>query len=112
MVPQMAPAEKLLEEYIENRKHEHAEEGADEPPAKGGHAKQTNADAHEQLAQRRMGGFIDLAVFDMFQSGAGMVNFIEIGFMVPAGLFGHGLQFIKEGGRRVSGLSQYLGKTG
>lgn len=51
-------AEEVFQEDIEQGHHENAEEGAHEPPAEGGQAEELDAQAHDQLAQRRMGDLI------------------------------------------------------
>ncbi|CUO44096.1 Uncharacterised protein [Flavonifractor plautii] len=93
-------AEQVLEEHIQQGEHPHAEQGAHEPPAEGGHAEQADADAHDQLAQGRVGDLIGFNAPDVLPGGAGVVDLVKVGRVVIGGLFGHRLLLVEEGAGR------------
>ena len=76
----------LLAQHIHRREHQDARHRPGDAPAEGRHAEDGDAHAHQQLAQRRMGGFIGGRAPQMLQGRAGMVDLIEVGAVVPAGL--------------------------
>ena len=97
-------AEEVFQEDIEQGHHENAEEGAHEPPAEGGQAEELDAQAHDQLAQRRMGDLIGVDAPDVLIGGAGVVDLVEIGGVVPGGHGGHGVALVKQGRGALAGV--------
>ncbi len=93
-------AEQILQEHIQQGHHQHAHQSTHKPPAKGSHAKQLDTQGDDQLAQRRVGDLIGSDAPEVFQSGAGVVNFIEIGAVGPAGGIGRQLLLVEQS-RRV-----------
>ena len=95
----------IFEEGIEQRKHEHTEERAHKAPAKGSHTEEADTDAQDELAQRGMGDLIGVDPTDVLIGGAGVVDLIKVGGVIPGGRFRDGVSLVKEGG----GLPRLVG---
>ena len=90
-------AKDILQKQIEQRNHSHPEEGAHKPPAEGGHAKEGNANAHDQLAQRGMGDLVGFNVPQMLIGGAGMIDLVKVGGVLKGDGLRYGVRLVKEG---------------
>ena len=97
-------AEEVFQEHIEQGDHQHAEEGTHEPPAEGGQAEHADAQADDQLAQGRVGDLVGVDAPDVLVGGAGVVDLIEIGGVVPGGHGGHSLPLVEQGRGPLAGV--------
>ena len=90
-------AEHIFQEDIEDGQHKHPQQGAGEPPAEGGHAEDTDAQADEELAQGRVGHLIGVHPVHVLLGGAGVVDLVKVGGVEPVGLFRY-VGGVKKGG--------------
>ena len=97
-------AKQVFQEHVQQGQHPHPEQGAHEPPAEGGHAEEADADAHDQLAQGRVGDLIGLDATDVLPGGAGVVDLVKIGLVVVGGLVRHHVLLVKQGADRAGHL--------
>ena len=68
-----------------------------ETPAEGGHTEDGNGPAHQHLAKGRMGGFIGAHAVEVFIGRTGMIDFIEVRGIIPAGhIASHGIRLVAD----------------
>ena len=91
-------AEHPLQEGIEYRQHQRAEQRAGEAPAEGREAEELYAGGDYQLAQRRVGYLVGVDALDLLHRGAGMVNLVEIRAVEVAYLLRDGVLLVEERG--------------
>ena len=73
------PAEHFFQKHIQRRQHQHADQGPGKAPAEGRHPEQPDADAQDQLAQRRVADLIGIEVFDVLIGRACVIDLVKIG---------------------------------
>ena len=82
-------AEKPFDEVIEDGQHQHPKQGPHKPPAKGVHAKEQDAQAHDELPQGGVGVLIGFRPQQVLIGRAGVVDFVKIRGVVPGGVQRH-----------------------
>ena len=92
-------AEEIFQKHVEDGEHADAEKGPHKAPAEGGHAKDADPQTDDELAQRRMGDLVGINALQMLQSGAGVIDLIKVGGIVPSGLRRNGVLLVKKGVR-------------
>ena len=90
-------------QQIHAGQHQYARQCPGETPAEGRHAKDADGKGDEHLAQGRMGGFVGI-IGGIAPHGqivliacAGVIDFVKIGAVVPAGLAGEGILLVDQG---------------
>ena len=86
----------LFAKQIQGRQHQDAHQRPGKAPPEGRHAEDGDKPAHDDLAQRRMAGFIGRLAVKMLVGGAGVIDFVEIGAVVPAWLALQRVLFVKQ----------------
>ena len=81
--------EDALGEHVHKGHHGHPEQGPHDPPAEGLHAEDQDAQGDDELAQRRVGPFIDGHVVDVLVGGTAVVDLVEDHAVEVAGGFRH-----------------------
>ena len=95
---QHSAASQISADQVDNGQHQDTKECAHDTPAERCHAEKPYAQGHDDLAQRRVRGFVGRQAMDKFIGRSGVIDFVEVGAVPEAELGREHIHFVKKRG--------------